>query len=672
MRKTAKKTIILALILCLTLTLFAMPTAQAAGTEYHVGMGDAYDYRTITDVPLDNLKPGDKILIHAPEDGRPFLIDPGTGINFRQDGTKANPISIIGIANKKGEKPILQDANIYTPGTHNLFLFYGNHYVLDNFVIYGTLNLFLQWVNGEEVACYTAAGELGAQQNPLGKPLYGRKLALSDMAETVNGIQTCQAPGFEGLRLMPRRNAGDACVAKVWGGSITYRIIAHRNDDLTVRNCNVFAGKMGILSADTGSGSLLVEDSEFGYIGHSAGDNGIYLTSDPSMYPNAVVRVQNCYIHETVSGHGLKSRATRTEVYYNYLYNNASHSLELIGPDPGFSEDNDIFNNVGTWMSNDPAMASQFTFREDADVVGNVIYHTHTDADLSRVGADSTSWVWEKFEVTDPITRPLFGTSFGRYRFVNNTFVDMSDGYGDGDAHRGVKVQFGVESVEFYNNIFYSPNPGTFAPVAEALGGIELQGKDGNMYYNADPNAAMWASGERRIGGANNWVVRGAVDTQWPRALDRENPAPEDTEHIFYNDCVPNEWSNTMYGSNPGFVDAANGDFRIRPGSPVSGSGLSAAQTVYQWPDWKPGLALPRYDWASGTLDYEVYAKRLTTPKQKDNAFPNPLTKISYSAVTPGAVGSGQRVARSDNGSTLGAYATVPGLPSFSGNIIWH
>ena len=680
--KTAKKLIVLALILCLTLTLFPLSTAFAAGTEYHVGVGSAYAYQTLTDVPINSLQPGDTIFIHAPDDGAPFLIDPivlgggysSSGLRFGQSGTRANPISIIGVANAYGQKPILQDGNMYTRN-HNFLVFSGNNYVVDNLVIYGNLRLFVDWVNGKVVDCYTASGTKGTMQNALQRPLFDTEISMANLCETANGVMTCELPGvYNGKRLMPARRQSDACLALDWGGDggrrVTYRAIYHNNDNLVVRNCNVYGAKMGILSSDVGSGDLLVEYSEFAYNSYNAGDHNLYLTSDPSMYPNATIRIQYNYIHESSHGNGLKTRATRTEVYYNTFYNNAAQSLELIGPDPGYYVDEDpdsstykegAFQNVTAWVAADNRMVSQFAVREDADVVGNLIYHTHPHTDLVRVGGDSTSWVYDldgiMDGVTDPITRPLFGTSYGRYRFVNNTFVDTTNGYGDGDAHRAVKVQFGVESVEFFNNIFYSTYPDCFAPVAVALGGIEIEGDDGQMYFNEDYNAAMWASGERSIAGSNNWVVEGAVDTQWPRALDRENKI--DPEHVFFPDAVPDEWTNTMYGTDPGFFNAARGDFRIKPDGAVVGKGLSAYLTTHQWPDWNDNEVVARYDWLPGVLNFSTYINHLVKPTQKDNAFPRPLRTVAYNAPFFNGLTEAGRVMRTDNGTTLGAYGVI-------------
>ena len=671
--KSAKKLIVLALILCLTLTLVPLSTAFAAGTEYHVGFGDDYDYNNITEVPIGSLQPGDTIYIHAPEDGEAFLVNPivpsgsSSGLRFSQNGTRANPISIIGVANSKGQKPILQDGNMYT-NNHNLLVFAGNNYVVDNLVLYGTLKLFVDWVNGEEVTYYSALNTKSTMQNKLAQPLFDRQITMADLCETANGVMTCESSyaAYNGLRLLPARRNSDNCLAKVWasndngingsnGNRVTYRAIYHNADNLVVRNCNVFGAKMGILSSDVGSGDLLVEYSEFANNSYNAGDHNLYLTSDPSMYPNATIRVQYNYIHESNHGNGVKTRATRTEIYYNTFYNNASMSLELIGPDPGY-DDAYSFYNVDSWVSKDLNMESQFYIREDADVVGNLIYHTHPHTDLVRTGGDSTSWVGV-IEVDDPITRPLFGTSYGRYRFVNNTFIDTTDGYGDGDAHRAVKVQFGIESLEFYNNIFYSTHPDCFAPVAVALGGIEMEGDDGETYFNDDYNAVMWASGERRIAGSNNWVVEGAVDNELPRALDRENKV--DPEHVFFQDSVPDEWTNTIYGKNPGFVDAKNGDFRIKVGGAVVGKGLHSSQTVNQWSNWDANKVEARYDWISGTINPTTYINHLVKPHQKDNAFPRPLRTVTYNAPFLGNLTPAERIIRNDDGTTIGAYDVI-------------
>ena len=83
-----------------------------------------------------------------------------------------------------------------------------------------------------------------------------------------------------------------------------------------------------------------------------------------------------------------------------------------------------------------------------------------TSAKLSTITADVQSRFGD-------ITRQTVGyndsrhvhwmeTSLGRYRIVNNTFVHIA---GTDVARAAVEAHFGLESVEMYNNIFYSNQP---------------------------------------------------------------------------------------------------------------------------------------------------------------------------------------------------------------------
>ncbi len=87
---------------------------------------------------------------------------------------------------------------------------------------------------------------------------------------------------------------------------------------------------MGILGANHGSGSITVEYNDVYHNGTDGGDHNLYLATDEANYPDSVARVQNNYIHDANTGNGLKTRARRNEVYYNWFENNYYQSLELI------------------------------------------------------------------------------------------------------------------------------------------------------------------------------------------------------------------------------------------------------------------------------------------------------------------------------------------------------
>ena len=205
----------------------------------------------------------------------------------------------------------------------------------------------------------------------------------------------------------------------VSGGSS--RCIFHHANDVTVRDSVVHdCPAHGILGADTESGSLTLERVEVYRSGQGTRKHQIYIATDEQMYPNAVFRMQHCYVHDGNGGNNVKSRAGRNEIYYNWVEGATYHELELIGSE-------EFPTNL---------------VREDSDVVGNVLRKTKGSF-VVRVGGDGS------------------GETNGRYRFVNNTMI----------AHGGTKTVFrifdGIESVEMHNNVFVSAGGTPFALIRD-------------------------------------------------------------------------------------------------------------------------------------------------------------------------------------------------------------
>jgi hypothetical protein len=261
-----------------------------------------------------------------------------------------------------------------------------------------------------------------------------------------------------------------------------FRGLYHHADNIVIRDCVVHACPHGILGADQGSGSITIEYCEVYGCGEGDGRHQIYMSTNEDDYPGSVFRLQFCYIHDGTGGENVKSRAERSEIYYNWLENPYYHNLELIGPDPagGVAEDK---------------------AREDADVVGNVIIAKRYSRNV-RIGGDGT------------------GQSWGRYRFVNNTFIHRN-----GDPASHIFAHFGVESVEMHNNVFYIAS--------------------GVVFNDSEAN---WAFG-RRVSGSNNWVRSGAG--------------------------FPAEWTGTRTGSNPEFVDLGADLLSPAPGSVLINAGTA-------------------------------------------------------------------------------------------------
>lgn len=210
---------------------------------------------------------------------------------------------------------------------------------------------------------------------------------------------------------------------EVTGG--TSRCIFHHSHDLTVRDTLVRdCPAHGILSADNDSGSLTLDHVEVTRSGEGDRRHPIYATSDQVAHPGAVFRMQHCWLHDQNGGNGVKTRAERNEIYYNWIEGSTYHELELIGPDPESGTDEDLK-------------------REDSDVVGNVLIK-RTSGYAVRIGGDGT------------------GDTGGRYRFVNNTII-LAPG-----KTAAIRVFDRVESLELHNNVFFRAGGGAVAVLREA------------------------------------------------------------------------------------------------------------------------------------------------------------------------------------------------------------
>jgi hypothetical protein len=247
----------------------------------------------------------------------------------------------------------------------------------------------------------------------------------------------------------------------------TFRGIYHQAADLILRDVVVHHCVNGLMGADQGSGSLLLEYSEFYACGSGTNAHQIYMATDELTNPGSVFRMQFCWIHDGTGGNNVKSRAERNEVYYNRIEGAYYHELELIGPDPAGGV---------------PATLKL----ENSDVVGNVLQKRATSSGgtgtfyVTRLGGDGT------------------GASNGRYRFVNNTFL-----LGTSAAFR---LFDSLESVEMHNNVFCRAS-GTGTPIVRTL-------------------EAVWKSGAEQIAGQNNWVQTGltAVPSQWTGTIAGTDP----------------------------------------------------------------------------------------------------------------------------------------------------
>jgi hypothetical protein len=280
---------------------------------------------------------------------------------------------------------------------------------------------------------------------------------------------------------------------EVSGGTLT--CVIHKANDVTLRAVRIHdCPSHGLLGTDAESGSLTMQYCEVDHCGEGDRHHQVYVATDETAYPGSVFRLEHSFIHDANGGNNIKSRAERTEIYYNWIEGAAYHELDLIGPD-----------------GQDPNLA-----REDSDVVGNVLVKTSA-YQIARIGGDGT------------------GDTRGRYRFVGNTMVLTA-----GDL--AIRATDGIDALELHNNVIVRAG-GTVRVLrdAEAVwvsGSRTLSGKNNwittgsevppelqGSILGADPGFEDLAALDVRPKADSPLVDKAAADYASPAG--HEFPAPE-------------------------------------------------------------------------------------------------------------------------------------------------
>lgn len=342
---------------------------------------------------------------------------------------------------------------------------------------YGDILFILDGLYQEDVFFDASAGTgaSDADDTFANCPLGGipGKITICGVASPDGGLPVIQGSGdsvyfkrdhyiFENLQVTSSSTAT---------GAICIRIHA---DDVTLRNVRVHhCPGTGILATDynpsqgPGAGSITLDYVEVYAAGSGSDYHPIYIGTDEISHDAGTFRMQHCFIHATredaktcdagvcdactadiedggvcnfFGGNAVKSRAQRNEIYYNWIEGAQHLELDLSGPDwenaDGGAYPGDATTPADCTLQHD----LDKRVREDSDIVGNVFMHTVGDGHVARLGTDQT------------------GTSCGRYRFVNNTFVyTISEPY-----INVISPEKLVNSVEAHNNAFYANDGGTF------------------------------------------------------------------------------------------------------------------------------------------------------------------------------------------------------------------
>ena len=414
----------------------------------------------------------------------------------------------------------------------------------------------------------------------------------------------------------------------------TGRCIHHACNNLIIRNCKVSGAGTGIIGSDLHAGNLIVEYCEVFDNGAGPGGHNLYLATNSGRYPEAETIVRYCYVYQSIHSNGLKTRAHKNKIYYNYFYNNSQQSLELIGPDPGNESRSNSGFQIAKNINQNWGPYNEFTHRCDHDVVGNTLIHDVQYRNLSRFvrcGADGTSNIDPVFPNTPlPNASLAFGKSWGRFRFVNNTFIYAGSLAGMTAA---ISPEFSVESIECYNNIIYSTKP-DFRPVY--------------LEWSNYTNILLWASPfGRQLAGANNAVIG-----------------------LYDETGIPHEWTGTITGTlaDCPFISApvspthfSSYNMNLKEGSRLIGAGVNMANTVQEWPSWTEEQAVTHVQYVYDGYDVNIPSKNyLDLPNAttkvlcRDTAFPFPLLNMTHCSVDPVTF---KAKPRDDNTKpSLGAY----------------
>lgn len=228
----------------------------------------------------------------------------------------------------------------------------------------------------------------------------------------------------------------------------TTRCIYHHADDVTIRDTVVHdCPGHGILGAETDSGSLTLDYVEVYRCGSGTTRHPIYADSDPQAHPGSVFRMQHCYMHDQLGGNGVKSRAERNELYYNWFEGGYYREIELIGHS----------------YSTHP--------RQDSDIVGNVFVKTQ-GSNVARFGGDGDA------------------DTSGRYRFAYNTVILRAA------SNAAVFQLFDrVETLEVHDSVFFKigggPNPITNEADVTWVSGRQISGVS-NWVPNGTTIPSTW------------------------------------------------------------------------------------------------------------------------------------------------------------------------------------
>jgi len=561
-----------------------------------------------------NLQPGSTILVYPNiVDGRnvPHLVPENGRWFINASGTASAPILISGVIDQEGRRPIITSRvdpgqtdgrimphSVITIGNspwEDAYMHSGNHVTVENLIVDGGVFAMFDFFNG-------VAEEGNRFYNRFGAPEGGNAFSVDVTLENFytiihtpfeNEWFACEERFGNRRYGAPRvqdyfagtpyefmiRNAG----ANSHGPTLfsNRAILIEGGDNVTVYNTLVMGGGTGVASADGGPGSIVIDRVEAGFNGMHFSGHNLYFNGDMMRHPHLTLTLRNSFIHNAIGTQGFRTRVGRNLVYNNLFLNNGAKQVDLVGFDAGGIPMGimiPVYAHAQRFLGlepneNIPHWESSFSLPQDTEFIGNISIYTGPFHN-NHVHIGGAGQVWEE--------------SQGRYRFLNNTFIHLAGSERPYDtAREAIGARFGIESVELFNNVFYSQHDNFYAFIDEMVEWSEI----------------TWAFGERQIQGSNNWMHHNV----------RLNATRNDEESGSLLDYI----SDTIFGQegeNP-FVNLAGHDlasllvdpaafnFSIRPGSSASTTGVPVS-TVAEFMTYEEhairlaaGLIPEVYDW---------------------------------------------------------------------------
>ena len=149
-------------------------------------------------------------------------------------------------------------------------------------------------------------------------PANGKAIFTTDNDVTIDGF------GFTGAAVSDGNGAG----------------IRYETGNLVVRNSVFWSNQEGLLGAADPNGTITIDSSEFS---HNGGDDGYTHNIYIGQIASAVIN--NSYFHDALGGHEIKSRALKTTITNNRIFENAgdgSYNIDLPNGGVGIISGNTI------------------------------------------------------------------------------------------------------------------------------------------------------------------------------------------------------------------------------------------------------------------------------------------------------------------------------------------